>query len=107
MNRNDAIEALIKQLKNKGYITDLEKDILDTANEINKNPFDRKSAETKIRSNNTKYPDIFVAISSLPTTAVRPFNQVSDDDVKYNLQNQLEMLCVKKLGDSNNGQNEI
>ena len=49
MNRNDAIEALIKQLKNKGYITDLEKDILDTANEINKNPFDRKSSETKIR----------------------------------------------------------
>ena len=28
MNRNDAIEALIKQLKNKGYITDLEKVML-------------------------------------------------------------------------------
>lgn len=98
MTRNDAIKALIEYLKQQQCITDLEKDILDTANEISKNPFDRNSAENKVRTNNLNYPEIFAAINLSPATTVRPFSQVSDDDIRYNLQCQLELLCEKRLG---------
>lgn len=36
---------LIAYLRQKQYITDLEKDILDTWNELQKSPFDRSSAQ--------------------------------------------------------------
>lgn len=42
---------LIAYLRQKQYITDLEKDILDTWNELQKNPFDRSAgAETGLRT---------------------------------------------------------
>lgn len=107
MNQNDVIKTLIEYLKNQNRISDLEQDILDTANEISKNPFDRKSAENKVKENNVNYPEVFRTISTLPTTTVLPFSQVSDDDVRYNLQCQLELLCEKRLGGNNNGKNEI
>lgn len=37
---------LIAYLRQKQYITDLEKDILDTWNELQKSPFDRSCGET-------------------------------------------------------------
>ena len=36
---------LITFLQEKQYLTDLEKDILDTWNELQKNPFDRSAAQ--------------------------------------------------------------
>lgn len=39
---------LIAYLRQKQYITDLEKDILDTWNELQKSPFDRSSAQLQI-----------------------------------------------------------
>lgn len=96
MNYNDAIKLLIEYLKSKGQITDLEKDILDTANELDKTPFERSSAETKVKTNNIKHPDIFATISCSPDTIVKPFSKVSDDDVKYNLRCQLELLIAKR-----------
>ena len=57
---------LITFLKDKENITDLEKDILDTWNELQKNPFDRNSAQLQILQNNAKYPDIFIAIGAMP-----------------------------------------
>ena len=49
---------LIAYLRQKQYITDLEKDILDTWNELQKSPFDRNSAQLQIIQNNTKHPEI-------------------------------------------------
>lgn len=43
---------LIAYLRQKQYITDLEKDILDTWNELQKSPFDRSSAQLQIMQNN-------------------------------------------------------
>lgn len=40
---------LIEALRQKQYLTDLEKDILDTWNELQKNPFDRTAAETQVK----------------------------------------------------------
>lgn len=47
---------LIAYLRQKQYITDLEKDILDTWNELQKSPFDRSSAQLQIMQNNAKHP---------------------------------------------------
>ena len=93
---------LIEYLRQKERITPLEKDILDTYNEIQKIPFDRNSAQTQILQNNEKYPEILAAIPALPTTVLRPFDQVTESDIRYNLGKQLEAL-VSKEGWSTNG----
>ena len=67
---------LIAYLRQKQYITDLEKDILDTWNELQKNPF--------------------VAIAALPATETRPFEQATDSDIRYNLEKQLAALAAKE-----------
>ena len=87
---------LIATLKVKTYLTDLEKDILDTWNEIQKKPFDRASAQRQIIQNNVKYPDIFAAINARPTVNIRPFTQVMESDIQYNLKEQLTALALKE-----------
>lgn len=100
MNRNDAIKALIEHLNSQRRLTDLEKDILDTLNEINKDHFDRTSAENKIRSNNISYPDLFAVMGAVAAAGAipLPLPKLSDDDIKNNLQLQFELLCAKRLG---------
>ncbi len=87
---------LIAALKVKPYLTNLEKDILDTWNEIQKKPFDRASAQRQIIQNNVKYPDIFAAISARPTVNIRPFTQVTESNIQYNLKEQLTALALKE-----------
>ena len=87
---------LIAALKVKPYLTDLEKDILDTWNEIQKVPFDRVSAQRQVIQNNVKYPDIFAAISARPTVNIRPFTQVTESNIQYNLKEQLTARALKE-----------
>lgn len=87
---------LIEYLRQKQYLTDLEKDILDTWNELQKNPFDRSAAQKQVIQNNAKHPEIFVAIAALPATETRPFEQATDSDIRYNLENQLAALAAKE-----------
>ena len=86
----------IEYLKQKQYLTDLEKDILDTWNELQKNPFDRSAAQKQVIQNNAKHPEIFVAIAALPATETRPFEQATDSDIRYNLEEQLAALAAKE-----------
>ena len=87
---------LIEYRKQKQYLTDLEKDILDTWNELQKNPFDRSAAQKQVVQNNAKHPEIFVAIAALPATETRPFEQATDSDIRYNLEKQLAALAAKE-----------
>lgn len=87
---------LIEYLKQEQYLTDLEKDILDTWNELQKNPFDRSAAQKQVIQNNAKHPEIFVAIAALPATETRPFEQATDSDIRYNLEKQLAALAAKE-----------
>lgn len=87
---------LIAYLRQKQYITDLEKDILDTWNELQKNPFDRSAAQKQVLQNDAKYPEIFFAIKSMPTTVSRPIEQMTEFDIRYNLENQLAALAAKE-----------
>ena len=86
----------IEYLRQKHYLTDLEKDILDTWDELQKIPFGRNSAQAQINQNNLKYPDIFSSIAALPTTVVRSFNQATESDIRYNLENQFAALAAKE-----------
>lgn len=90
------VKAIIEILKEKRILTVLEKDILDTYNELSKVPFQHNTAETKIKENNLKHPDIFAAISILPNTTLKAFSQVDDDDMRYNLTQQLIAMCLKR-----------
>ena len=87
---------LIEYLRQKQYLTDLEKDILDTWNELQKNPFDRSAAQKQVLQNDAKYPDIFFAIAALPTTVSRHIEQMTEFDIRYNLENQLAALAAKE-----------
>ena len=74
----------IESLRRASQITPLEKDILDTWDELNKCPFDRNSAKKQIVQNNINHPDIFAAIKAMPTTVSLAFNQVTECDIQYN-----------------------
>ena len=87
---------LIAYLRQKQYIADLEKDILDTWNELQKNPFDRSAAQKQVLQNDAKYPEIFFAIKSMPTTVSRPIEQMTESDIRYNLEKQLAALAAKE-----------
>ena len=87
---------LIALLRAKQCLTDLEKDILDTWDEWKKEPFDYNSAQRQVMQNNAKYPEIFIAIKALPTTVARPFAQMTESDIRYNLENQFIALAAKR-----------
>ena len=87
---------MVAILQRKQYITDLEKDILDTWNELQKSPFDRSSAQLQIMQNNAKHPDVFTAVSALPTTVPCSFEQMNEADYRYSLESQLMALAAKE-----------
>lgn len=93
----DAVSVLIEMLRAKKMITPLEKDILDTWNELHKIPFSMKSAERQVAMNDANHKDIFDKIAALPTTIPKPRCAINEDDIRYNLTNQLSMLAEKEL----------
>ena len=56
---------LIECLRQKQSLTDLEKDILDTGNELQKTPFDYRSARMQVMKNDAKYPTVSTEIAAL------------------------------------------
>ena len=63
---------LITFLQEKQYLTDLEKDILDTWNELQKNPFDRSAAQRQVLQNDAKYPEIFFVLVPSVRNSYKP-----------------------------------
>ncbi len=87
---------LINLLREKQYLTDLEKDILDTWNELQKNPFNMHSAAQQVHFNDDKYKDIAAMVAALPTTVKKPCEQITELDLKYNLTMQFTALAAKE-----------
>ena len=81
---------LIAALKVKPYLTDMEKDILDTWNEIQKVPFDRVSAQWQVIQNALKYPELLAVIIAVY------FSTQGTVDIRDNLEKQLMVLLVKE-----------
>ena len=96
----DQVSILIEFLKGQRMITPLEKDILDTWNEYQKNPLDMDSANRQIVSNNINHPDIFVKVTALPTTVLKPKEQITESDFRYILWEQLVFLVNKEKENS-------
>ena len=66
MNREDLLNTILNYFKQKGMLSDLEKDILSAFEKYTERPFDRKGAEQKVIENNSRYPEIFTLISASP-----------------------------------------
>jgi len=96
------ISAFINTLRYKDKITSLQKDILDTWNTLHKNPFDTESAHKQIVSNNIHYPELLVVICAMPDVVQKPFHEVTQEDMIFNLHRQLEGLIAKEAGDTIN-----
>ena len=85
-------------LRSQNCISDLDKDILDTWNELNKNPFDMDSARIQELHNRVAYPDVYAAVLLKPTTVVKNYDQANQSDLIYSLTCQLEFLLTKRFG---------
>ena len=97
------ISAVINVLRYTNAITPLQKDILDTWDTLHKNPFDTESAQKQIISNNANHLDVFTAITAMPDVIQKPFHEVTQEDMLFNLHRQLEGLIAKEMGALING----
>ena len=91
----NAIAHEIVFLRTRTLLSDIEHDILDTWDELLRNPFERGKSQLRIATNNVKQPDIQIAIATEPTTVIKPFTEVAEEDLKHNLKKQLEYLLIK------------
>ena len=99
----DATSIMIEMLKQKKYITPLEKDILDTWNELQKYPFDMDSAEHQIISNDINHPKVAAMVTAMPTTVPKPREQITETDLRYLLTMHLSGLIEKEREETRNG----
>ena len=97
------LESIVEYLKQKDQLTPLESDFIETWNALIFQPFDADAARQKITSNNLKYPDIYTAIMAMPAYAKRPITELTEDDLKYSLYNQLVQMALKGALGSMNG----
>lgn len=99
----DVTSVMIEMLRQKKEITPLEQDILDTWDELLKNPFDSDTAKVQVLKNDSMHPDVRAAIAALPTTERGSLRKVTDGDLRYNLNHQLGFLIAKEAEALNHG----
>lgn len=97
------ISTLINVLRFTNQITPLQKDILDTWDELQKKPLDTDSAHKQITYNNFSHPDIFMAISSMPGVVQKTAADLTQDDMIFTLRHQLDGLAAKEMEAHVNG----
>ena len=98
---NDAIITMVLEyLKQRHNLTDLEKSIIETANELSKHPFQRDSAERKVGENYLMHGDLFENDFKYASALVQPLTLLPDEDILGNLKFQLLKMCAKELFNS-------
>ncbi len=100
------IEILIDTLRASNNITPLQKDILDTWHELQKNPFDEGSAYKQIANNNFSHPDVFMAINAMPGVVYKPAETLTRNDIVFTLHHQLQGLVAKEMEARANGNDQ-
>lgn len=95
--------VLIETVKALSNPSELEKDILDTMEEIFKQFLDMKHAQIRIGLNYEKHRDLFVKINALPTTVQKRPDQIGEVDLRYILQMQLDFLLEKEWEETRHG----
>jgi len=97
MEKMDKVmEGVLEYLKHKRVITELEKDILSTAQICQTKPFNRQAAEKKIVEINVKYTEIYSVVLVTPINP-KPLLVMEDGEVWDSLYLQLGALCSKEL----------
>lgn len=77
---------------------DIKKDLIDTAAQIKKQPFDRIGAIKRIKINNEKYPEWFMFASSITDkNNIKPLEELQDTDLLLNLESQLKYIYLQSL----------
>lgn len=94
-------EKIIRQLaemyaRERDWLTDLQKDIVDTYYKSTAQPFDRNAAIDQFRSNNVKYPDMYAAILAAAGSNMVPSSTLTDSVLVMNLSIQLNYLLAKE-----------
>lgn len=97
------ISVFVNALRYTKQITPLQKDILDTWDELQKKPFDTDSARKQIASNNFSHPDVFMAISAMPGIMQKTAADLTQDDMIFTLRHQLDGLAAKEMEAHVNG----
>lgn len=94
---NQQISVIINLIRFTNNLTSLQKDILDTWNELQKNPFDSKSAYKQIVNNNINHPDMFTTIRTMPDVITKSAETLTLDDMIFTLNRQIEVLVTKEM----------
>lgn len=97
---NPIVEFIYEYLKNKLELSELEKDILDSIKEFNKEDIDRDTLISRIRTNIAKYnwlvQEEAMKVTSLMLKGVQPtftpYEQSEDIDLLEKLLNQIIMM---------------
>lgn len=100
MNNNYKIEQLIVFFRINGTFSDLEKDILDSYNILQEFPFDNDKAKKQIWHNSQNYPDVSALVDTEPTTIVKRSEEITEQDRKYILGEQLNFLVLKEFNEN-------
>ena len=100
------VSALINLLRLKNDITPLQKDILDTAEVLERNPFDFNAAHKQMVSNNTKHPEILRALIATPGVVQKTAETLTSDDVVFTLRYQLTGLVATETEAQLNGNHQ-
>lgn len=93
------LEEVLEYLKHKRVITELEKDILSTAQICQSSPFDSQAAKKKIMEFNAKYREVCSSILATPGIKTKPLFDMKDEEVWESLWIQVEALCGRELGE--------
>jgi hypothetical protein len=93
---NETIDKIITVLELhmtvNGQLSALEKDILDVTKTLSDKTFDYEKGNALMNYIYVQYPDSKVFVNTLPTTVKKENNKMTEEDIKYNLANQLEYL---------------
>ena len=97
---NPQISILIATLRASKMITSQQKDILDTWDILNEKPFDAAKAQAQMCSNNISYPEMIATIGSMPGVVYKTAQTLTEEDIRFTLGKQLEVLVAKEIGES-------
>lgn len=90
-----AIEVLVETLRHYHELTPFESDILETWDTVYLCPFDADKARQKLISNIANHPEVYAKVIAMPENARRPITQLTDEELKSNLNYQLDILVAE------------
>ncbi len=99
-NQKHLLIETVKQLTNP---SELEKDILNTIEELSKQYLNMEHAQARIGFTYGRHADLYAKVNALPTTVQKRSDQISEMDLRYILKMQLYFLLEKEWEKTHHG----